>query len=127
MKKIGEIVSDLIKKSNLSVNEIAEKIGMTNQNLYKILKKDTIESKYLIHFSKILNVDISIFFKDLEQIDGVTKNIKEVTMTISTVFEYYLKKDYISEFEIIDGIKRHPLLSFEEWIVENGIGKWVDK
>ncbi|MFN8255451.1 MAG: helix-turn-helix domain-containing protein [Bacteroidales bacterium] len=64
MIKVGEIVKGFIDKSNFSVSDIAKKIGTTNQNLYRILKKDSIETGILEQIAEILGIKIIDFFID---------------------------------------------------------------
>lgn len=59
---VGEKIKKLIELSGKSVKEVADEIGMTNQNLYKILKKDSVESQLLTLFANKFDVPITYFF-----------------------------------------------------------------
>jgi transcriptional regulator with XRE-family HTH domain len=62
MKKMGEIIKEVIKESKYSVNDIAKKLGVTPQNLYRIFKKDSLETKYLEQLAEVLEIEIIDFF-----------------------------------------------------------------
>jgi transcriptional regulator with XRE-family HTH domain len=64
MKSIGDKIKNLIENSKYTVTQVASNLGMTNQNLYKILKKDSVDSKILVELSKLFGVPISYFFDD---------------------------------------------------------------
>jgi len=59
---IGEKIKQLIDKSGFSVPEIAKKFNMSEQNLYQMLKKDSISTKHLLEFSKFIKVPVGYFF-----------------------------------------------------------------
>lgn len=61
---IGEKVRLAVSFSNLSVKEIAEKLDTTTQNIYKLFKKDSIDSKYLENIAQLLDLSPSHFFNE---------------------------------------------------------------
>lgn len=61
---IGFKIKNLIENSKYTVAQVADLMGMTNQNLYKILKKDSVDSKIIIELSKLFGVSVNYFFDD---------------------------------------------------------------
>jgi len=61
---VGYKIKHIIKKSDFSVKHVAKKIGMTHQNLYRLLKKESIESKHLERIAKLLDVPVGYFFNE---------------------------------------------------------------
>ena len=84
---IGQNVKRIISASKFSSKEIAEKIGVSYQYLYKIYNNKNVDSDYLIQLSEILEVPISVFFGELHSklnsellgsIEKLTENIKSL-------------------------------------------------
>ncbi len=78
MLSIGEKIKRAIKQSPFTISEVAKTIGISNQNLYKIFKRDSVESKYIKKLSDLLNIPQSYFYNN--QNDGekiVFENTKE--------------------------------------------------
>lgn len=59
---VGKKIKHQISISGLSVSEVAEQLHISPQNLYKIFKKESVESKYLIKLAELLKIPISNFF-----------------------------------------------------------------
>ncbi|NLF43358.1 MAG: helix-turn-helix transcriptional regulator [Bacteroidales bacterium] len=64
MKHFGNEVNSLLKKKGLTRKDLANKLGMTEANIYKILKKESIDTKLLDRVSEILDVPISFWFDE---------------------------------------------------------------
>lgn len=74
--KIGEKIKIEIKNSGKSVDEVAQFIGMSNQNLYRIFKKDSVETIYLQKICDFLKINIHSFFEEYNQFEK--NNKKEI-------------------------------------------------
>ncbi len=61
---LGDKIREAIEKSPFSPEQIAGQADMSVANLYRIYKKDSTESKYLVHICNMLGVDMNYFFKD---------------------------------------------------------------
>jgi transcriptional regulator with XRE-family HTH domain len=59
---IGERLKELLEIKKVSVIQLAEHLNTTPQNIYKLFKKETIDTKYLIPISEYLEIPISQFF-----------------------------------------------------------------
>jgi DNA-binding Xre family transcriptional regulator len=64
---IGEKIKRAIDKSDYDPNKVAAAISMSTANLYRIFKRDSVETKYLEKICHLLKLPI-VFF--LEQGDG---------------------------------------------------------
>ena len=105
--KIGEKIKSTIEGSGLSISEVARRIGTSYQNLNKIFKKDSIESKYLEKIANVLNIPIDVFFNkeyikpdktellqthaELNQIKGMILAILDKNQNIEECFPEFLK------------------------------------
>lgn len=57
-------IDDLLKEKGISKTQLAEKMGISRENLYRILKGNpTVES--LTRIAKVLNVNLGRLFSDL--------------------------------------------------------------
>jgi len=79
-KQIGYLLKAAIERSPYSVAEIADKIGTSTQNLYKIFKKEDVGTKYLWQISDALNVPLSSLFFDAEELGRETDNYKNIKL-----------------------------------------------
>lgn len=68
MTKIGSRIKSLIQESDYTVREIADKIGMSAPNVYRLYERDSVEIKYLVALSELCGVPVSYFFSD--NVDG---------------------------------------------------------
>jgi transcriptional regulator with XRE-family HTH domain len=83
---VGEKIKQLLDNQVVMTrHEVAEKMGMSENNLYKLYKKTTVNSKYLQELCKIFNIDMSYFFN--EEIISPEK----ITVTPNTI-----KKDTVN-------------------------------
>lgn len=62
MKNFRKKVIDLVKKKNITIEILAEKIGTSKQNLYQVIKKEDVSVLYLEKISAALNISITYFF-----------------------------------------------------------------
>ncbi|NVO21694.1 MAG: hypothetical protein HXX13_18485 [Bacteroidetes bacterium] len=61
---MGSRIQFLIKKSGCTVSEIAGRLDMTSQNLFKIFHKESVGSLYIEEIAYFLRLQISEFFND---------------------------------------------------------------
>jgi transcriptional regulator with XRE-family HTH domain len=61
---IGNTLKEILKEENTNVNELANKIGVSNQTLYSIIKRDNakVDFELLIKICDTLNVSIDRFY-----------------------------------------------------------------
>lgn len=60
---LGEKIRQLIEsQSTFTKKQVAERIGMSPNNLHLLIKKDSVETKYLESLCEIFGVPISYFF-----------------------------------------------------------------
>lgn len=61
---IGERIKKAIEKSGWDPNKVAAAINMSTANLYRIFKRDSVETKYLQKLSDLLGVPLSYFMDE---------------------------------------------------------------
>lgn len=61
---VGEMVAEVMYQQHISKHDFAESIGTDRSNVYRILKKDSIETNQLYRYSKELKHN---FFRDLAE------------------------------------------------------------
>ena len=62
MKKLGDIINDVVRRQNWDINELAEKLSMSRGNVYKIFAKESMDLMLLGRISKVLQHN---FFEDV--------------------------------------------------------------
>ncbi len=110
---IGNNVKRIISESKYSSKEIAEKIGVSYQYLYKIYNNKNVDSEYLIQLAQILDVPISVFFGELhsklntellesiEKLHEYIKSLKHKLYIIESI-NFGIKGFYISKFKTLN-------------------------
>lgn len=91
---IGQKLQVAIEKfSTIPKKKVAEILGTTEQNLYRLFKRDSIESKYLEGICKITGLTINFFFNDydFENIIDQNKNNPKRAFDGSGLIEYIKK------------------------------------
>lgn len=63
---IGEKIKKAIEASNVTQEQVAAHAEMSIGNLYKIYKRDSVESRYLVKIAEILNLPVDYFLFDIE-------------------------------------------------------------
>jgi transcriptional regulator with XRE-family HTH domain len=61
---LGQKLHNAIKDSGITMPEVAKHIGISEGNLYKLIKKDTFEVAYLLKASSLLGKPLSYFIDD---------------------------------------------------------------
>jgi transcriptional regulator with XRE-family HTH domain len=86
---LGEKIKLEIEKSGIPIRQIALKIEMSEQNLYRIFKKDTIETKKVEQICDVLGLPISYFFS---QYSGVNKQFNQTIGDFSSGSNFNAEK-----------------------------------
>lgn len=63
---IGKALQSLLNQKGMNVNELSKMIGVSNQTLYSIIKRDNmkIDFEILLKICKALNVSVEYFYSD---------------------------------------------------------------
>lgn len=86
-----QLIRDLCRQKNMTLNELAEKAGITPSGLQNILSKNSTTQKRIEKIAHVLGVDVTVF---LQESKG------EVINTVSEPQENYgYKEKYISILE----------------------------
>ncbi|MGB0521770.1 MAG: helix-turn-helix domain-containing protein [Flammeovirgaceae bacterium] len=107
---IGEKIKELVDRSGERTETVAKRLGMSVQNLYKIYKKKSCESKYLETLMAAFDVDSSYFFenRDLPSDRKLTMAEEEMPDYITIKDKYLeLMEKHIKLLEECNGGKNH--------------------
>jgi len=72
---IGKRIKELVNNSTYSVKDIADKMGTSYQNVYRIFGKESVETKFLFSLAELLEIPVSYFFQ--EHVVADTKKMLE--------------------------------------------------
>lgn len=79
---LGQKIKKAIDKSGLDPNQVAAFINMSTANLYRIFKRDSVETKYLVKLGELLGVGPSFFLEDTgESSEYRFEDLKNTSMT----------------------------------------------
>lgn len=143
---VDKVIKDVCKEKGLSIEKLAEKIGMSFSTLYYAMDKNSLKVSTLLKISEALEIPIWSFFKDSEQafasaiqIVEKTKRIIELEKEIEKLkAEIQQKDDLISlKTKFIDALerlqqidkdfyttkKKKEFTDFEAWYNEKWAGK----
>lgn len=103
-------IKELCEQRNLSINDLAGKIGLSKPGLYRSIQNKTMKVDILERISEVLKVPISIFFyegpspeelkrkkDDLEKEIEILNNIREANylkLNLYRSFFLYLEKNF---------------------------------
>jgi transcriptional regulator with XRE-family HTH domain len=105
----GEIIKELIMQKGFKVKQFAEMLGMTEQAMHRIFKKETVHYSRLLQIADLLKVDVSVFSakqskvnEPIETYEAKKPQIEAVTKSLMYVIEN--QKEFITQQkEFIDG------------------------
>jgi transcriptional regulator with XRE-family HTH domain len=72
--RLEAIIKEGCKNKKLTIRQFAERIGMSDTNLYKCFKRNSIETKHLEKIAEVLQVPIGLFFEQQGSLPTVTAN-----------------------------------------------------
>ncbi len=90
---IGENIQKLSVKKGISVPFLADNLGMSVQNVYRLFKKQSIESKHLVRLSEILDVPVGLFFSDVMDKTFPGKSKIELEKELDQLSSEYARSD----------------------------------
>lgn len=65
MKHIGNQIKQILEARKIVKKQFASELGMSELNLYKILRKESIDAALLYKIACILSVPIDVFFDEI--------------------------------------------------------------
>lgn len=60
----GLYVKEILKKNGYTVSAVAEKLGISNQNLFSLLGKDDVKTSTLERIAEATGLPVSLFYGD---------------------------------------------------------------
>jgi DNA-binding Xre family transcriptional regulator len=71
---VGDKIKQLVDNQQvMNRHEVAEKMGISENNLYRLYKRESVETKYLLCLCDIFNVSINYFFNNESPVIENTK------------------------------------------------------
>lgn len=75
---IGLKIKELAGKKNITIADLAKRIGKTKQAVYEIVEKDDVNTSILRKLSEVFNVPIIYFFEDDVEMHVIADNHSQV-------------------------------------------------
>lgn len=66
----GLAVKEILKRNGFSVSGVAEKLGVSNQNLFAALAKDDVKSGLLERIAEVTGLSVAVFYGDTNMGNG---------------------------------------------------------
>jgi len=111
MNNLETKIKFILEKNKKTIKQLVQEIEMSEQNLYKIFKRDSIETKHLQKIADVLQISICYFFEDNFLPGQVTNSGNKVNQNDS-------KENEIEKLKIkIEGLEKEIESSKRE--VEN--------
>ena len=98
MQNFEETIRKLLREKNMNIRDFSKEVGISDVTLYKIFKRDSIETKHLERMSEVLDVPVSVFFDEAPGMIAIGRDeFERVRLSFDEmikVFELY--KDYFT-------------------------------
>lgn len=84
---IGEKIKNLCERDNISLAELARRLGKTRPAIYEMVEKEDINTSILRDCSKIFNTPISYFFDENPEnsLEDLTEKLKRMEREIESL------------------------------------------
>lgn len=117
---IGQRIKECIEKSRYSLPEVAQKLGTTTQNMYKIFSKESVQTNILEKLSAVLDIPVTGFFEEKltvdmecsEKIEKLSKENEELKIKINDLLSQirYMHRDLEDKRNLIDFLRKNNLI-----------------
>lgn len=117
---IGKTLQKLIEEKGTNVNELSKQIGVSNQTIYSIIKRDNmkIDFEILLKICRALNVSVEYFYSDYF---GETIN----NDIVLTAHERTVLVAYREHPEMQNAVDK--LLNIDDEIISSDIAKTINE
>jgi transcriptional regulator with XRE-family HTH domain len=111
---LGDRIQSLAKRKRISVSEIADRMNVTVQHVYKLFKKDSMETRYLFQFAEILDVSPDVLLMGADGGDFSTRAVSELQKEIAQLKKRIaeLEEQLADKNQVLDFRKRESLLTY---------------
>jgi transcriptional regulator with XRE-family HTH domain len=125
---LGDRIQSLAKRKRISVSEIADRMNVTVQHVYKLFKKDSMETRYLFQFAEILDVSPDVLLMGADGGDFSTRAVSELQKEIAQLKKRIaeLEDQLADKTQILDYAKQENLFAYANLIqalLSNRTGK----
>lgn len=97
-KSIGKIIHDKVLGSKYSIDEFAEKIGMSKSGLYTIFARESISTDQLAELGELLDYDFFIHLLKKETINRI--KLKNRVTAAKILIELNLSEEDVEELDL---------------------------
>lgn len=113
---IGSVIKKIVKDKGHNVEWLANQLGISKQSLYKTLNKDSFNTNTLISIANALNVDVTEFFRGLNETRIVNNKKFEPVGPVKDydLYVYYEEKSKIFENAIMSILAKSKSISKED-------------
>jgi DNA-binding Xre family transcriptional regulator len=93
---VGNKIRQLIEsQGQMPKTEVADKMGISATNLHLLMKKESVETKYLESLSKIFDVPVSYFFDEAQTKKVPSReSVKFGSDTVAFLMDQIREKDF---------------------------------
>lgn len=115
---IGQRIEKLAKEKRIPASEIADKLDITVQNLYKMFKKDSIKSIYIFRLSEIFDVSVDFLLFGEELSDRPSSKLNKVKSENEKLKKRIaeLEEQLADKSQILDYAKQENLFAYANLI-----------
>lgn len=88
---IGQRIKQIVDKSRITNKELADRVGTSENNIYKIYNKEHVGTEILAKISSVLNVEIQKFFESGEapvNESSITQSVASGSRNVQVVGTY---------------------------------------
>lgn len=124
---IGKIIAKVVKGIKIDNMDkfCQEKLNMTKQNYYRIIREESIHTDTLIKFCAAFNHDFFQYFYEVDPLKSLSKKELDKLKTENADFRSSLerKEDILKDYERIIANLREDLEALKSKSVEKNAGK----
>lgn len=94
MKHRGEIIESAVRKSGISITEVARRLGKSRRHLYNIFEDPNVSIDVILQIGKIIHHDFSSEIYDIQKLSSEEHiyNDKDQNYSNSNQAEYWKNK-----------------------------------
>jgi transcriptional regulator with XRE-family HTH domain len=115
---IGERIEKLAKEKRIPASEIADKLDITVQNLYKMFKKDSIKTIYIFRLSEIFDVSVDFLLFGEELSDRHSSKLNKLQSENEKLKKRIaeLEEQLADKNQVLDFVRQESLLTYANLI-----------
>lgn len=115
---IGNRIQNLIRQKRININQVAEKLNITKQQIYNIFKKEHIDTSYLFQFAEILDISPEFLLVGDKEGNFETRAVKDLKNEVESLKKRIteLEEQLNDKSQIIEFAKKENLFAYANLI-----------